>query len=71
MIKLAGSMSESISFKNFASHILNTNDYLNAENTERFKHQAASLKPQATEKNPKVQAPSSKPQASSRKRLDQ
>ena len=37
---------------------------LHAENTKSFK-------PQATEKNPKVRAPSSKPQASSRKRLDQ
>ena len=29
------------------SHTRNTNDYLNAENTERFKLQAPSSKPQA------------------------
>ena len=49
------------------SHTRNTNDYLNAENTERFKRQATSVKPQAEKKSPKPLAPSSKPQAPSRK----
>ena len=42
------------------SHILNTNDYLNAKNTERFKLQAASVKPQAQAASVKLQAASDK-----------
>jgi len=41
----------------------NTNDYLHAENTERFKLQAGSPKLQAP--SPKPEVPSSKPEVSS------
>ena len=47
------------------SRIRNTNDYLNAKNTESFKHQAEK------DTSRKRQAPSSKRQASSRKRQAQ
>ena len=46
----------------------NTNDFINSENTERLKSQAASVKPKPQASSGKPQAPSTKVQASSRKR---